>query len=166
MSNFSIIKANPDQIDNIIQIAYATWPATYADILSPEQLSYMLEQFYNKSYLSERMEKGNLFYLVQQEDELLGFMELEIDEKPGYTKLHKLYVLPKAQGLKLGRLLLDEAVSIARKAAQTGLFLNVNRYNKAKDFYEKQGFENIETVDIHIGNGFYMNDFIMQLNFK
>lgn len=166
MSNFSIIKANPDQIDNIIQIAYATWPATYADILSPEQLSYMLEQFYNKSYLSERMEKGNLFYLVQQEDELLGFMELEIDEKPGYTKLHKLYVLPKAQGLKLGRLLLDEAVSIAKKAAQTGLFLNVNRYNKAKDFYEKQGFENIETVDIHIGNGFYMNDFIMQLNFK
>lgn len=166
MSNFSITKASLDQIDNIIEIAYATWPATYADILSPEQLSYMLEQFYNKAYLSERMEQGNLFYLVQQADELLGFMELEVDEKPGYTKLHKLYVLPKAQGLKLGRLLLDEAISIARELKQAGIFLNVNRYNKAKNFYEKQGFESIETVDVPIGNGFYMNDFIMQLNFK
>ncbi len=166
MSNFSIIKADLDQIDNIIQIAYATWPAAYSEILSPEQLSYMLEQFYNKAYLSERMEQGNLFYLVQRADELLGFMELEIDEKPGYTKLHKLYVLPEAQGLKLGRLLLDDAISIAKELKQAGIFLNVNRYNKAKNFYEKQGFESIETVDIHIGNGFYMNDFIMQLNFK
>jgi len=166
MSKFSIIKAGLAQIEDIIQIAHATWPATYSAILSPEQLAYMLEQFYNKTYLAERMKQGNLFYLVQQADEFLGFMELEIDEKPGYTKLHKLYVLPKAQGLKLGRLLLDEAILIAQQAAQAGLFLNVNRYNKARSFYDKLGFEVIETVDIHIGNGFYMNDFIMQLNFK
>ncbi|MBL7706355.1 MAG: GNAT family N-acetyltransferase [Taibaiella sp.] len=166
MSNFSIIKADPDQIEDIIQIAYATWPATYSAILSPEQLSYMLEQFYSKTHLSERMQKGNLFYLVQQAGASLGFMELEPDEKPGYTKLHKLYVLPEVQGLKLGRLLLNEAIMIAQQAQQKGLFLNVNRYNKALHFYEKLGFECTETVDIHIGNGFYMNDFIMQLNFK
>jgi hypothetical protein len=39
----------------------------------------------------------------------------------------------------------------------------VNRYNKAKDFYEKAGFKIIETVDIEIGNGFYMNDYVMEL---
>lgn len=166
MSGFSIVKAGLDQIENIRAIAYKTWPETYSSILSPEQLSYMLDQFYNEAYLSERMQQGNLFYLVQQEHQFLGFMELEIDEKPGYTKLHKLYVLPEAQGLNLGRLLIDEAMSIARQAEQQGIFLNVNRYNKARSFYEKLGFELIETVDIHIGNGFYMNDFIMQLNFK
>lgn len=166
MSNFSIIKAHSEHLDHIIQIAYATWPDTYSDILSPEQLSYMLEQYYHKSCLSGRMEKGNLFYLVQQAGAFLGFMELAPDEKPGYTKLHKLYVLPEAQGLKLGRLLLEEAIRIAKRANQAGIFLNVNRYNKALFFYEKLGFERLETVDIAIGNGFYMNDFIMQLNFK
>lgn len=166
MSEFSIIKAGLDQIEDIRQIAYKTWPETYSEILSPEQLSYMLDQFYNEAYLSERMQQGNLFYLLQRADEFLAFMELAIDEKPGYTKLHKLYVLPKAQGLKLGRLLIDEAILIARQAQQQGIFLNVNRYNKALSFYERLGFEVIETVDIHIGNGFYMNDFIMQLNFK
>ncbi|RYD98649.1 MAG: N-acetyltransferase [Sphingobacteriales bacterium] len=166
MSKFSIIKAGLGQIEDIIQIAHATWPATYAEILSQEQLAYMLNRFYNKPYLSERMQQGNLFYLVRQGAAFAGFMELGINDKEGYTKLHKLYVLPEAQGLNLGRLLLDEAIIIAKQAAQAGIFLNVNRYNKARTFYEKLGFELIETVDIHIGNGFYMNDFIMQLNFK
>ncbi|OJV55792.1 MAG: hypothetical protein BGO31_17005 [Bacteroidetes bacterium 43-16] len=166
MSEFKIIKAGPEQIEDIINIAHATWPEAYAQILSEVQLNYMLGEFYNKPYLAQRMEQGNLFYLVQHKEELLGFMEIELDEKPGYTKLHKLYVLPRAQGLKLGRLLMEEAIVIAKRAGQQGIFLNVNRYNKAQQFYERQGFSVIETVDINIGNGFYMNDFIMQLNFK
>lgn len=166
MSEFKIIKAGPEQIEDIINIAHTTWPEAYAQILSEVQLNYMLGEFYNKAYLSQRMEQGNLFYLVQHKGEFTGFMEIELDEKPGYTKLHKLYVLPKAQGLKLGRLLMEEAIIIAKQAGQEGIFLNVNRYNNAQHFYERQGFSVIETVDINIGNGFYMNDFIMQLNFK
>jgi len=39
----------------------------------------------------------------------------------------------------------------------------VNRYNKAKDFYEKAGFIIKETADIEIGGGFFMNDYVMEL---
>ena len=39
--------------------------------------------------------------------------------------------------------------------------LNVNRYNQAILFYQVQGFKIKEAVDISIGNGFFMNDYIM-----
>jgi hypothetical protein len=39
----------------------------------------------------------------------------------------------------------------------------VNRYNKAKGFYEKLGFKVIGKEDIDIGNGYLMNDYVMQL---
>ena len=45
----------------------------------------------------------------------------------------------------------------------TKLELNVNRYNKARFFYLKQGFIMIGEEDIEIGEGYFMNDYIMEL---
>jgi ribosomal protein S18 acetylase RimI-like enzyme len=42
--------------------------------------------------------------------------------------------------------------------------LNVNRYNPAKDFYEKLGFKIILEEDIPIGQ-YWMNDYVMRLTF-
>jgi ribosomal protein S18 acetylase RimI-like enzyme len=42
------------------------------------------------------------------------------------------------------------------------LQLNVNRNNKAIDFYKKHGFEIIREEDNDIGEGFFMNDFVME----
>ena len=50
---------------------------------------------------------------------------------------------------------------ILTKGAKT-LQLNVNRNNIAKTFYEKLGFKVIRTEDIDIGNGYFMNDYIME----
>ena len=37
------------------------------------------------------------------------------------------------------------------------------RNNSAQIFYRKMGFEVVRTEDNHIGNGFYMNDYVMEL---
>ena len=39
--------------------------------------------------------------------------------------------------------------------------LNVNRRNKALDFYRREGMHIARTGDFPIGGGFYMNDYIM-----
>ncbi|MGZ8545109.1 MAG: GNAT family N-acetyltransferase, partial [Flavisolibacter sp.] len=44
----------------------------------------------------------------------------------------------------------------------TVLRLNVNRNNSARSFYEKLGFEMIGEEDIDIGNGYFMNDYVME----
>jgi hypothetical protein len=38
---------------------------------------------------------------------------------------------------------------------------NVNRYNNALAFYQKLGYEILKEEDIDIGEGFFMNDFVM-----
>jgi predicted lactoylglutathione lyase len=52
----------------------------------------------------------------------------------------------------------------AKEAGQLQFNLNVNRFNKAIQFYRKIGFEITDTVDIAIGNGYFMEDYIMEIN--
>ena len=79
-------------------------------------------------------------------------------------KLYKLYILPSAQGNNAGKNLLDFVI---RKVISTGalhLILTVNRNNKALFFYKKNGFTISDEADTDIGNGYFMNDYIMSLS--
>ena len=52
------------------------------------------------------------------------------------------------------------------KEVHTGPFtieLYVNRYNPAIGFYRHMGLREIGTRDHHIGNGYFMNDYIMSM---
>ncbi len=161
-----IMRVGADELPEIERIAYQTWPDTYGNILSAEQLEYMLNRFYNVETLHERLEAGSLFHIIRENDSILGFSEIRCNEKEKLCKLHKLYVLPETQGKSIGKLLLNHAFELAQQAGQKGIFLNVNRFNKAKSFYEKLGFALVAEEDVDIGQGFYMNDYVMQLNFE
>jgi hypothetical protein len=45
------------------------------------------------------------------------------------------------------------------------VFLNVNKYNKAKFFYEKLGFTITKEEVIDIGNDYVMDDYVMGIKF-
>lgn len=148
----------------IIQaIAHETWYPTFGEILSKEQIKYMLEMMYSISSITEQVAKKNHVFLLAQEGENhLGYASYELHYKgANKTKVHKIYILPTAQGKGVGKSLFQEIEKIAKANDNDTLSLNVNRQNKAVDFYEKLGFEKIGTEDIDIGNGFLMEDFIM-----
>jgi ribosomal protein S18 acetylase RimI-like enzyme len=109
------------------------------------------------------MKKGQQFILSKDETGYPGFASYEINCKDlPTTKIHKLYVLPQAQGKGVGKKLIDTICEIARKNNNQTLSLNVYRENPAIDFYEKIGFKKVNEVDIDVGNGFTMNDFVME----
>jgi GNAT superfamily N-acetyltransferase len=82
-------------------------------------------------------------------------------EDPEVYKLHKLYCLPQTQGKGYGKILINEVAAKTLEAGKHLLDLNVNRYNKAKTFYEKMGFKVIYEEDVPIGK-YYMNDYVMR----
>lgn len=150
----------------IQQIAYETWPIAYGEILSKEQLKYMLEKFYSTSALTLKInQKNEIFYIAKDEnDSVLGFFSIEHNfELEQKSKIHKIYILPENQGKGIGKLVLEEAIGLAKLQKQESVVLNVNRFNKALYFYQKMGFEIIQTIDIEIGDGYLMEDFILQL---
>jgi GNAT superfamily N-acetyltransferase len=160
-STFSIRLAELDDINTIGWLAQQTWPATYGDIVSAEQLQYTLNLIYSPASLRRQiLEDKHQFLLVEQDEEPIGFASWGPLAEPGVYKLHKLYVLPGIQGKGMGKAMLEFIFEDIRGAR--ALRLNVNRYNKARQFYEKMGFSVIREEDVDIGSGYFMNDFVME----
>lgn len=158
-----IRKAGLDDFKTINDLALKTWYDTYTTILSPEQLEYMLKEMYSLEAFTEQIAiKGHHFLLLSEDEKYLGFASYELNYTSGTTKLHKLYVLPETQGKGAGRLLISTIEDLAKSNGNNKISLNVNRYNDAVQFYLKNGFVKAGEEDINIGNGYLMEDFIME----
>jgi ribosomal protein S18 acetylase RimI-like enzyme len=147
-------------------IAQATWPSTFAGILSSEQIAYMLNWMYALPMLESQVEHGHDFLVAEEAGEAIGFAGFELNYLEGpKTKLHKLYLLPSSQGKGVGKSLLLEVTKRAREAGQKSLVLNVNKYNeKAINFYIAMGFVTIRQEVNDIGQGYVMDDDVMELS--
>jgi GNAT superfamily N-acetyltransferase len=158
---FTIRKATADDIPLIRDLCDKIWPQTYASILSQDKIDYMLEYMYSAASLQKQMENGSQFVLVYKGDEPVGYAAYL--HKGNYIyKLDKIYVLLSQQGKGAGRFILDYVIDEIRKKEATALQLQVHRENKARNFYEKMGFVIIEEKDFDIGEGFFMNDYVME----
>ncbi|HYK56227.1 MAG TPA: GNAT family N-acetyltransferase [Flavisolibacter sp.] len=157
----TIRSASAADVPLIRELAEQIWPQTYAPILPAEQIKYMMDLIYSKASLRQQMEEQHQFLILTDAETPLGFASYN-EIKPCLFKLQKIYVLPREQGRGLGRFIIDYIIKQIKLAGATALQLNVNRHNKAKDFYERSGFKVIRTEDIDIGNGYFMNDYVME----
>ena len=153
-----------EQLPIVIDLTKKIWPVAYGEILSKAQLDYMIDKFYNETALRELMQKGHVFYLAQDENEkYVGFVSYEINSEPNKTKIHKIYVLPETQGTGLGREFFELVKEKAIENQQNAIFLNVNKFNNAIHFYIKLGFTKVKDEVIDIGNGYVMDDYVMEV---
>lgn len=156
-------KGKEKDLPVIQEIARITWGPAYGAIIGQEQIDYMLEKMYNKGVLLDQLLEGYVFLIAEINAEDVGFASYSVtDPINKIYKLHKLYVLPECHGQGVGKFLINEVLDKIKAAGGLRLELNVNRENKAKDFYESAGFTIKETVNLDIGNGFFMNDYVMQ----
>lgn len=162
----TIRKAKEQDIEIIRDIAAATWPSTYLDIIGQNQIDYMLDKMYNKGELLKQLMEGHIFLIAEDNENQFGFAGYSIvDHEERIYKLHKLYVLPSAHGKGVGKLLINEVFNQVKDAGASALQLNVNKHNKAKDFYLKGGFIIKESVNLDIGEGYFMDDYVMEYRF-
>jgi ribosomal protein S18 acetylase RimI-like enzyme len=159
-------KINKNQLPIVKDLAYAIWPFAYREILSAEQLNYMLDNFYSIENLENQMDNGQVFKLLFEDSNVVGYLSYEFNcKETGLLKIHKIYLLPETQGKGFGKFMIDEVIKIAKSNQQKGVFLNVNKYNNAQFFYEKLGFTITKDEVIDIGNDYVMDDYVMNLLF-
>ena len=159
-----IKKAGAEYIPVIKQLAEITWAVAYNSILSPEQMQYMLQLFYSERSLQEQMDKGHQFIIAFDDSVAVGFAAYspkKINSTDVY-RLHKLYIDPQQQVKGFGKILLNFIIDDIKPAPARILELNVNRYNTALGFYQRSGFVITGEEDIDIGNGYFMNDYVME----
>lgn len=165
------IKASINDVMCIHDMAEITFRHTYRDILSPEQIDYMMDWMYSPDNLMKQLSEGHVYYIAIRNSIPCGYVSVQPDgandEGRQLFHLQKIYVLPSEQGTGVGRMLFDAAVNHihAEVAGQpAAIELNVNRNNPAIGFYNHLGFRILRQGDFHIGHGFYMNDYIMGLD--
>jgi N-acetylglutamate synthase-like GNAT family acetyltransferase len=159
---FQIKKADTDDIALIRELTFRVWPQIYASILAQEQIDYMLEMMYSASSLHKQMtEQGCQFIIVYDDGNPVGFASYSEEELKRW-KLNKIYILQNQQGKGTGKFVINYIIDEIKKQNASSLFLQVNKNNNAKIFYERLGFDEIDFINLDIGNGFFMNDYIME----
>ncbi|AWV97708.1 GNAT family N-acetyltransferase [Arcticibacterium luteifluviistationis] len=162
----SLRKATIKELPIIQSLAKEIWPATFGQILSKTQLEYMLDMMYSLASLKKQLsELNHVFIIVSEAGKDIGYLSYELNVKnESITKIHKIYLHPSTQGKGYGKELIAYAKKIAIENKQRALTLNVNKYNKAYNFYLKQGFVLVKNEDIDIGQGFLMEDAVLSLS--
>ena len=168
MTEIQITRAGLTDRTFIRSVSERTWPSTYGHIISQAQIDFMLDWMYSDESLEKQMNTGCEFYIasIKKENgvlEAVGFCSVSPEDDA--HKLNKLYVLPAAQGTGAGKALLNKSIEVAKAAGSNSLFLQVNKLNTAYTFYLKKGFIKEREFKFDIGNGFYMDDYVMRLHF-
>jgi diamine N-acetyltransferase len=158
---YNIRNASVEDIPLIRELTNKVWPQTYAVILSAAQIEYMLEMMYSGQSLQKQIGGGAEFIIVYEDGVAVGFASYQ-EIKPAVYKLHKLYVLPSQQGKGTGRYVIGHILQTIKEKGAATLQLQVNKHNKAKDFYEKNGFTVLEEIKLDIGGGYIMDDYVME----
>ena len=166
----SITQATESDIHVIKYMADVVFRNTYSSILTAEQVEYMMEWMYSDKSLEKQFSDLHNFFIAWCNGIPVGYMSIQkesiTEDNITVYHLHKLYVMPEWQGRGVGELLFKRACEYAthnKNSAKARIELNVNRYNKAVGFYLRMGMKIAREGDFPIGEGFYMNDYIMSL---
>ncbi len=154
-----------DDTNSIISLASIIWHQHYSDIISREQIEYMLNQRYSPALIQTQILNNNVWWrkLVLNK-EIIGFSCCVLTDNPKELKLDKLYIHPHHQHKGYGAILVSDIKQLMHQHGLEQLILTVNKNNTvAIAAYRHYGFTISDDMIIDIGNGFVMDDYLMKM---
>lgn len=154
--------------ETLARLAEAIWRTHYTRIIGSAQIDYMLAERYTPEKLRLYLNADDRWLMLLRIDSptgsrAVGYCSYALTENPGEMKLEQLYLLPELHGQGLGKLMLRHVEEQARARGRSTLVLQTNKRNDiAIAFYRKAGFTVREEAVFDIGNGFVMDDYVME----
>ena len=148
MNEIVISKIGIEQINQLQQIGRQTFSETFAESNSAENIAKYLEEAYSHEKLSAELnDQNSLFYFAMMDHNVIGYLKLnkggsqtEVKDNDA-LEIERIYVLKEFHGKKVGQLLFDKAITIAKEQHVAYVWLGVWEENKrAIQFYTKNGF--------------------------
>lgn len=153
----------PEALVRVRNITDVIWPETFKDILSPEQIRYMMQMMYAPEVMAKELVDGFHFDMVLADGRDAGYVVYSAYGDDGTAKLHKVYLLKEFHHQGIGQKMLEYACSRCREQGFTSVLLAVNKQNlPAQKAYLRHGFVMEKAVKCDIGHGFFMDDYLMR----
>lgn len=153
-------------IDKLIILSSMIWHEYWKDYLSDEQIEYMIEKFQSREAIENQIANENYtYYYIYYNRDMVGYFG--IANKEDYLFLSKFYLRKDTRHKGIGTRTFEFIKECARFQKYKKIILTVNKGNeKSINAYNKWGFKTIDSVVTDIGNGFVMDDYIMEYNLK
>jgi len=168
---FSVIQLNEDgrkgnfTARDVAELAREIWTEHYTPLIGAEQVEYMLSKFQSEEQIQEDIAHNGFRYYLAIDDasgKPVGYSAAV--SKPEVMFLSKVYVHRDYRKQGIANAFLSEAKSFAKEKGQGRIQLTVNKGNSGSiAAYKAMGFEKVAEAVSDIGEGFVMDDFIMEL---
>lgn len=153
---------NDAQIHTLAGLASEIWNEHYPAIIGQAQVDYMIKAFQSYEAVKAQLREGYTYFLLEKDGQNCGYMGYALEEDALF--LSKLYLRKAFRGQGLSRAAFLKLFEIGRENGRNKIRLTCNKQNlNSLAVYQKLGFRVIDSVKSDIGNGFFMDDYVMEL---
>ncbi|HCA07175.1 GNAT family N-acetyltransferase [Chryseobacterium sp.] len=173
MEKIDIKKITVDDIDQLQKIGKQTFYETFSTYNTDEDMQkYVTESFSVAQLNTELNNENSEFYFAEINKKTVGYLKLnygisQTELKDDKTlEIERIYVLKGFHGKKIGQILCDQAINIAKQKNVDFIWLGVWGENlKAIHFYKKNGFVEFDKHIFKLGDK-EQTDMMMKLKLK
>lgn len=170
MEFMKITRITTNEIDQLQKIGRQTFYETFSTGNTQENMQkYLDERFSIEKLTAELNDKNAIFYFAQIENKIVGYLKINFGDSQTELKddksleIERIYVLKEFQGKKIGQILYDKAIEIAKQKDADYIWLGVWEENpRAIKFYKKNGFVEFDKRIFKLGND-EQTDIMMKL---
>lgn len=152
----------PQQIELVAETARQIWFEYYPSLITVEQVTYMVDRFQSPEAIRQQIsEDGYVYFLVLDEQGAAGYIGVKTEGDKLF--LSKLYLKQETRGKGYFNRMIQFIEQYAADHGLNTLYLTVNKYNDGSiAVYRKKGFDVVREVVADIGNGYVMDDYVME----
>lgn len=170
MEFMKITRITTNEIDQLQKIGRQTFYETFSTGNTQENMQkYLDERFSIEKLTAELNDKNAIFYFAQLENKIVGYLKINFGDSQTELKddksleIERIYVLKEFQGKKIGQILYDKAIEIAKQKDADYIWLGVWEENpRAIKFYKKNGFVEFDKHIFKLGDD-EQTDIMMKL---
>ena len=144
------------------EIWHEYWPA----LIGADQTDYMVERFQSLAAIERNLnEHGYEYWLLRAEDDgrVVGYTGGRVEPETNRYFISKVYLLAEERGRGFASRTIDFYARLCRERGLRAMYLTVNKHNDlGVRAYLGKGFETIDAVETDIGEGYIMDDYIME----
>ena len=159
-----MIICGEDDANDLSKMAWDIWTDYYSTVITGDDIGYILKTFQTEEAIKQQMRDGCLYSYIIEDGNKAGYFAILPEGDSLF--ISKFYVSKEYRGRGLGSRTLREILEKGRSLNMKKAYLHVNKHNLASiEIYKHKGFVITGGDKIDIGNGYFMDDYVMEYYF-
>lgn len=158
------VKTAADQ-EELAELANQIWNEYWPALIGQDQTNYMVEQFQSLPTIRRDMASNayEYWFVMDEDGQTCGYTGGHVEPETNRFFISKIYLKSSCRGRHLAADVISFYVGLCRERGLAAMYLTVNKHNElGKRCYLGHGFKVIDAVETSIGEGFVMDDYIME----